>query len=318
MKHLTLCITTMHPEIAQKCVESAVAHGRTDFSIAIFGNALETIDEGFDFLEEVAEVDVEVANKAPAKKKPATGATKKGGKRTTRRTKKIHTEHEFLVDTSATNLGVPGAMHQLWQLCHRLANEQLRDNEKIWPSVENNEDHIICYVHDDVTILEDGWDERVMAAFEDKKVGLAGFGGSTGIGADNIYRKAYEKSDLGRINFFSNMENAEANGTRVKKEKPIVWTDGFSMILRRKVLDTINGWSWWPADIPHHAYDYAIACWVRRLGMTGVLVPCKVEHNGGTTVLREKYQALVDDARSHDESHRFVYDTFRDVLPLRV
>lgn len=213
-------------------------------------------------------------------------------------------------ESSVENRGVPYGLHRLWEIC-----------KDLWPDPPDEE--LLCYIHDDFQILEKGWDERVKAVFEkDPRCGLAGFGGSTALGGDEIYKAPYEVHQLGRRNFFSNMVGAEVHGGRVTQEMPIVFTDGQSMILRRSLLDTIHGWSWWPFDLIHHAYDYGIACMARRHGYTAWLVPCAVNHLNFQTASQPVYKDLAEthggDAAVHAASHRFVYETFRDVLPLRL
>jgi hypothetical protein len=210
---------------------------------------------------------------------------------------------------TCTNLGVPEALNMLWTMACE--------------AEDASPDDVLCYIHDDVRILEDGWDERVLDVFgRDPRCGLAGFGGATALGGDEIYKRAYEVHQLGRRNFFSNMVGAEAHGKRVTTEMPIVFTDGQSMIVKRALLDKIRGWSWWPFKLVHHAYDYGIACMARRHGYTAWLVPCAIEHRGGLTACGPIYHKLAaehgGDAAVHAASHRFVYDTFRDVLPLRL
>lgn len=208
------------------------------------------------------------------------------------------------------NEGVPRALHELWKMAvAEVGGESPQE--------------ILVYIHDDFRILERGWDERVRRVFEkDKRCGLAGFGGSTGLGGDEIYKIPYEIHQLGRRDFWSNMHGAEHHGRRTTEERPIVFTDGQSMIVRRDLLDKVDGWSWWPFELVHHAYDYGIACMARRHGYTAWLVPCEVEHRGGLTATGAVYHALAaehgGDAEVHAASHRFVYKYFRDVLPLRL
>jgi GT2 family glycosyltransferase len=211
-------------------------------------------------------------------------------------------------ESAEVNHGVPHALHRLWASVREHAS---------------GPEDVLCYIHDDLRILEPGWDTRVLNAFRhDPRCGLAGFGGATALGGDEIYKRPYEVHQLGRRDFFSNMVGAEHHGKRVTTEMPIVFTDGQSMIVKRELLDKIDGWSWWPFHLVHHAYDYGIACMARRHGYSAWLVPCHVEHRGGLTACGPKYHELAakhgGDAAVHAASHRFVYDTFRDVLPLRL
>src|SRR5271165_1162238 len=64
-------------------------------------------------------------------------------------------------------------------------------------AVESGAD-IIGFIHDDVTCYDPNWQERVLAGFDDPKVGLVGFGGSTGHGAADIYKTPYEWTQVAR------------------------------------------------------------------------------------------------------------------------
>jgi len=205
------------------------------------------------------------------------------------------------------NVGVVAALHQLWEMSEDVSTPA----------------DVLAYIHDDFQILEHGWDGRVASVFErDPRCGLAGFGGSTALGGDEIYKKPYEVHQLGRRNFYSDMVGAEVHGKRVTTEMPIVFTDGQSMLVKRELLDKVGGWSWWPFENIHHAYDYGVACMARRHGYTAWLVPVHCNHVNFQTASQPVYKDLADkyggDAAVHDKSHRFVYEQFRDVLPLRL
>jgi GT2 family glycosyltransferase len=190
------------------------------------------------------------------------------------------------------------------------------------------EDDIIAFLHDDLYIHEQGWDERVLQAFRDHpKVGLIGFGGSTALGSDDIYKVPYEINQLARQNFYSNMRGAEIHGTRTTTDMPIVYNDGFSMIVRRSLLDKIDGWAWLPSEMVAYAYDYGLACMNRRHGYEARLLALDVEHGdatgmGGVTrdtaFHRDMSAKYGGDEHVHTVVHRYIYDTFKDVLPLRL
>lgn len=213
------------------------------------------------------------------------------------------------------NVGVVAALHQIWEMSRDVSAP----------------DDVLAYVHDDFWVEERGWDARVASVFaRDPRCGLAGFGGSVGLGGDEIYKRPYNSHQLGRRGpngdgfegFYSNMNGAEVHGVRTTEERQIVFTDGMSMLVKRELLDKVGGWSWWPFELIHHAYDMGIACVARRHGYTAWLVPCAVHHESLQTASQPVYKDLADkyggDAAVHDKSHRFVYETFRDVLPLRL
>jgi len=221
-----------------------------------------------------------------------------------------------IVTGEQNNRGIPWALHELYEAaCAR-------------PDASDSD--VLVYIHDDFLIQEKGWDTRVLAAFQhDERLGLAGFGGSTGLGRPGLYKAPYAWQQVCRTDFWSNMRDAETHGQRTTTERPIVYTDGQSMLVRRALLDQVNGWSWWPFTIVHHGYDYGLACMARRHGWNGLLIPIACEHktnaNGGIGAVTrdsEIYAQLANSFGGDNEvfarAHRFVYDNFRDVLPLRL
>jgi len=234
------------------------------------------------------------------------------------------------IDMAPENIGVPRALHRLWELA--------RD---AYPSLPAN-GHVIAYMHDDLFVREDGWNIRVASVFaKDDEVTLAGIIGSPGLGRDEIYRDPYEFWHLSRvIATWSNLGNAEIHGERVTDDREVCFVDGVAMFLRRSFLDEAGGWSWWPENLVHHAYDYALSCMVRRRGGRARLIPLAAKHgvstvpwsdsvipdaNGGGhsgTYGSQVYDDLASkfggDTAVHRAGHRWVYDEFRDVLPLRL
>ena len=106
---------------------------------------------------------------------------------------------------------------------------------------EESQEPILGFVHDDVLMQEKGWDQRVLAEFEDPAVGLVGFGGALGHGDPDMYKKPYELSQLARRNFLSNMREAEAHGERFTGERDVACLDGFAIFARRQLLEKIGG-----------------------------------------------------------------------------
>ena len=203
------------------------------------------------------------------------------------------------------NLGVTVPLHRIYE---HLKAAGAKDSD------------VICYIHDDVIVHERGWEKRVRDAFADPKIGLGGFSGALGLGSPDIYRKPYDFFHMLRYDFTSNLVNAEAHGKRTTKDIPIVTVDGYSMFVRMELLNKIGGWSWYPS--PHHGYDDAIACQNRKHGYRGRLVACRSEHLSGGTSGGAAYIELAKDfggdQKIHNDANRWLYDTFRGVLPFRV
>jgi len=200
---------------------------------------------------------------------------------------------------------------------------------------EPNADPIAC-LHDDVEIEEEGWDEVVTRAFRrHPEVGLLGFGGAVGLGADELYDAPYDPMQLARIGFRSNLVDAETHGVRSLLAEEVVCLDGFSQIGRqafwagadapRGELRGVPPWRYLDEHgFVHHFYDGALGCLARRLGWRVYYVPVRCRHWGGQTAVGDPgYQRWAaqqiegGDRGFWEHAHRLGYDLFRDVLPLR-
>jgi len=193
--------------------------------------------------------------------------------------------------------------------------------EEGWREVQEHGGYdIVAFLHDDLEIYEKGWDARVLKEFEDPKVGLVGFGGALVHGDPNIYKKSYSHLQLGRSFYLSNTKDAELHGERYTGECDVAVLDGFSLILRRELLETMGGWlpDKWP---PHHCYDYRAACEAHRHGYKVRLVGMECHHQGGMTATQGEYQDWCrrtkwgSDSQMHIIGHQMIYDEYKDVLP---
>jgi hypothetical protein len=201
---------------------------------------------------------------------------------------------------------------------------------------------IIACLHDDVEITEHDWDEQVLRAFDHHpEVGLLGFGGAIGLGADGLYREPYDPMQLARVGFRSNMIDAEAHGIRSLLPEPVACLDGFSQIGRRAFWAGLTHGEWragspgnghlvGPWDylaqrgIVHHFYDGALGCLARRAGWVTYYLPVACRHLGGQTAVGDPgYQDWAatqtegGDRGFWETAHRTCYTLFEDVLPLR-
>lgn len=184
---------------------------------------------------------------------------------------------------------------------------------------------VLC-LHDDLLIEEDGWDQRVLTYLTNVGYNDAyfGFGGGTGLGADDIYQTEYNPMQLARQGFWSNMRDAEAHGQRAVHPRRVSCFDGFSAggtaDWFEKAWTELEG-----LGLKHHAYDGALGCLAREFNAFGILLPIACHHFGGRTAVADqnyhawaKTQPEGSDAGFWEKSHRIVYERFRSVLPLRV
>ncbi len=209
--------------------------------------------------------------------------------------------HEYIVvDNSETNRGVLASMQE---------------------GYEKAGQDIIALLHDDVDITEENWDTRVEAEFADPSVGVVGFGGALHHGDPDIYKVPYYLQQLGRSYYRSNTTDAESHGERFTGSCDVATLDGFALIVRKELLDKAGGF---PVDrMTFHSYDYWVCCMAHRLGYRVRVVGVKCHHSGGKTSTTPAYQEWIKkthgktDVQVHEESHRYIYDEFFDVLPWR-
>ena len=181
---------------------------------------------------------------------------------------------------------------------------------------------ILAYIHDNVIIHEKGWDRRVMREFADPAVGVVGFGGATGLGAVDIYHTPYRIHQLARFGYASNVPDWQTHGLRFAGERDVAVLDGFSIIVRRELLDKAGGWP--IKKLVFHNYDFWLCCMARRLGYRVRQVGVACHHLGGRNSTRPTYNGWLSrklgktDSDVHREAHEYVYEEFRDVLPIRV
>lgn len=182
---------------------------------------------------------------------------------------------------------------------------------------------IIAYSHDDVTVHESGWNERVLREFEDPKIAIVGMGGSKGIGDARIYKVPYRLEQLARVDYLSNQVDAEIHGRRFTGETDVAVLDGFFMAIRTSFLDKIGGFKWIEEGTNFHNWDNAMCLEAWRRGYRVRMCGISVLHHGGQTSTSAEYVQWCRDRGTtveaeHREPHRWLYERYRDILPLRV
>lgn len=136
---------------------------------------------------------------------------------------------------------------------------------------------VIAILHNDVYVLEYGWDEVIVEEFtKDEKLGLAGFLGAKGTGKNG-----------GRMYTMSNMLEAEYHGERVLTVQECLAFDGLSLICNRGMLDMIGGFDQGYAF--HHWYDRDISLASHKAGWTNKYIPIYFHHRSGITANRPEY-----------------------------
>lgn len=180
---------------------------------------------------------------------------------------------------------------------------------------------VIGYPHDDVVVHESEWDKRVLAEFDDPKVAVVGFGGATGMGHEDIYKIPYHYTQLARVDFVSNLRDAEVHGRRNAGAEDVAFLDSFTLFVRTSFL---NGQGGWPIDryAPMHLGDAWLCLTALQKGYRVRMVGVDCSHTGGGRgAIADEWAATTKwgsyDAM-HKHNHLAVYEDFRGLLPLRL
>lgn len=181
----------------------------------------------------------------------------------------------------------------------------------------------LFYTHNDVLIEEKSWDTKLRNFLNTlPKVGVAGFGGATGLGSPDIYKVPYNIWQLARTDFVSNMRNSEVHGRVLTKPyEEVAVLDGFSLIVNVELLNLVKGFDTENYPI-HHNYDNDICLEALRHGYKNYVLNIKSHHKGGITSTREDYANWVAPIGGDSEVHRHAHETFyrkwEGFLPVRV
>ncbi len=183
---------------------------------------------------------------------------------------------------------------------------------------------VIAYFHSDLFIHEKNWDLRVLHEFSDPNVMLVSFFGAKELGRPHIYKAEYDFRQLARGGCYSNMRDWFNHGQRCTGEMDVAMIDSFSLIVRRSFLDEIGGW---PMQCPpSHGSDMWLCMMAARHKKKVRLVGVDCTHNSGGVRGDGSFDYAAwaastkwgSDAAMHQWWHSYLYEEFRDVLPIKV
>lgn len=198
---------------------------------------------------------------------------------------------------------------------HRLIrNEEnlgvVKTMQQAWKEAKGD---VIAILHNDLLVLEKGWDKRVLDLFEsNSNIGLAGFFGCSGFGYDG-----------GRMDCNSNFVEAEVHGTRNTGNKRVLGFDGISLICRREMMEKVGGFD---QDYTfHHFYDKDLSMSSFNAGYENWFIGVYCHHLNGLTANRSDYAKWIDekmgttgytgDLASYKASEKRFIEKWRGKLP---
>lgn len=199
-------------------------------------------------------------------------------------------EGEDMVIRNSENVGLPKAMNQALQI--------------------SRADYTL-FTHTDVEMFEPGWDVKIKRILTDLgSVGVAGFFGARGIGAQHMYQVPYQMNQLARWGTLAGNRcrldpNVHGHLQFADEFQRCAVLDGFCLIVKR-------GLKFWDKSV-HHNYDNDICLESIDAGWQNIVINMDVTHYGGRTDVNEDWASPFGKSKAeiHSESHVPLYEKWR-------
>lgn len=174
---------------------------------------------------------------------------------------------------------------------------------QIFAAVETD---LVAVLHNDVFIYENGWDKRVINAFETiDNLGTIGLFGSAGCGP--IGERLQDTEFPGQMAGLSNLLEAERHGIRLTQNYlPAAILDGFAMIFTLDMIKQAGGLD--PHYQFHHLYDRDLPLTALSLGYQNIILNIPCHHYSGTTANRPEYQSWIEGKLNRPDADKFTHD----------
>lgn len=141
--------------------------------------------------------------------------------------------------------------------------------------MEQANNNIVLWMHNDVMIHEFGWEQRILTEFnQDNKLGIAGFFGGRSVGPDGG-RGHPEGNLIGQVWG----QNIRDHGHLLTDKHPAVVFDSLAMIINRTIFNALNV----PYVAPHHWFDRIMTLWFVSHGYHALTIGVGFDHYGGAT-----------------------------------
>lgn len=180
-------------------------------------------------------------------------------------------------------------------------------------ALEHSDADIICYMHSDMFIYEQGWDTQIIQAFEaDPKLACLGVVGAVQADANG-----------GRTGTVCAFRDGHLHGTKpTQKITPVCLLDGCCQIFRRSVLETVP-WDEFEENGYLFSYDKGITVWLTMASHRVGVIDLDSEHLGGRTSCQTEFNnTLTEKGTTLDamyrESERKYIERWKSCFPIRV
>lgn len=219
-----------------------------------------------------------------------------------------------------------------WSKFHHIQVVRNEQNTGVYPTFQQGlgltKSPFIFYSHNDVEMLEWGWDEKMnriikQAVSRGVNPGVLGMFGAYGIGTPDLYVKPYHFTQLMRRDCITvqGMHDGKSAALLETDAERIIVLDGFSLIVSRAmVCKAMRGAFDYKRFPAHHMYDIDICVTSHVAGFTNWCIDVDCKHHGGVTSTREKWAEEMgsSDQEIHRQAHRVFYDKWRGKLPLHI
>lgn len=208
--------------------------------------------------------------------------------------------------------------------------------------LEDSDSELLIYCHDDLTIHDPDWLTRVLAEFTSHpNTVVVGLGGALVLGHPDMYKKPYALGNMARYGYRSNQSDWGVHGELEEDSCRVAVVDAFFMAIRRDWLmtrrtliprptggvtkDGVMEYDLgWPVHaLTHHLLDLWVCCEAAKDNKEVRMVGVSCTHHGGGSSTKPAYReakwlqggSLEED---HRQPHRWLADSYRDVLPIQV
>jgi GT2 family glycosyltransferase len=246
---------------------------------------------------------------------------------------KSRVEIVFIDNGSDESLAEQPFLRQ-WAAEHDVQVIRNDENVGVYPTFQQAFDYLtrpgvvepdfIFYSHNDVEMIEWGWDSKLLTLLgllnsSGCAPGVCGMFGATGLGTPDIYKAPYHFTQLQRWDCITVPSMAGAGGREINYLfERVAVLDGFSLICCTEMIKKVG----FDHDrLPvHHMYDIDICISAHYAGYENYVLDIDCKHHGGVTSTREKWAEKMGttDLDTHRLAHRIFYEKWKDKLPVSV